>query len=640
MPGIFGLAWRTSPVGGSAALLGRMAASMRHHTWYKEHHHLDEAAGLALGRIALGFTHPEPQPAFSQERTVLAVLDGEILDADEQRTDLEKKGQHFYSASPAELVARGYEVAGPDFFAGLHGKFVAALWDARRRQLVLVNDRFGMRPLYYAQLDGRLLFASEIKALLCDREVSRRPHLAGIAQFFTYGQLLGEDTFYESVRMLPPASCLVYDQAGQEMSIRPYWRLEDQSREPAGSRSEALDRIVTAFERSVERCGGGGQRMGLALSGGLDARTILGAMSPDRPLTTLCMGMEGSMDLSCAARMATLTGREHREVLLDDRFLSRFGEHLRDMVRLTDGHYLSQCIVMPTLPVYRELGIEVLLRGHAGELMHMTKAYNYSLDSQAQAASGDDAIEDWLMRHLQAYMLEGTGGELFAKSHRGHMEEMARESLKNCLRPFRGILPPVQQVPRLFITTRLRRETAASLVKFGSLVETRLPYLDNELVDALLAAPMDLKLDEEIQAEILRRRCPALLGVVNVNTGARMKASRPARLFGKIRQKVFAKLGVKGYQPYERLGLWLRRELRPLVAEVLLDSRCLDRGIFHPQAVRDVIERHNSGRANHTFLILAMLIFETGQRTFADGEDAPSGGITPVQGGAVSSRTH
>src|SRR5262249_31770548 len=147
----------------------------------------------------------------------------------------------------------------------------------------------------------------------------------------------------------------------------------------------------------------------------------------------------------------------------------------------------------PTLPVYRELGIEVLLRGHAGELMHMSKAYNFSLNQEAIAADSDDRMESWLLRHLQAYMLEGVGRELFENARCEPTQELARESLRACLRPFRGISPPVQQVGRLFVTMRSRRETAMSLVKFGSLVETRLPYLDNELVDAVLAAPIDQK---------------------------------------------------------------------------------------------------------------------------------------------------
>src|SRR5262249_53413902 len=146
------------------------------------------------------------------------------------------------------------------------------------------------------------------------------------------------------------------------------------------------------------------------------------AVAPDCPLTTVSMGVEGSMDHESAAELARLTHRPHHRCILDDRFLDRFEEHLRHMVHLTDGQYLSQCIVMPTLPVYRELGIRVLLRGHAGELMHMTKAYNFSLDPQALALRDESELEAWLFGRLQAYMLDGTEGRLFAPALRGQME--------------------------------------------------------------------------------------------------------------------------------------------------------------------------------------------------------------------------
>jgi asparagine synthetase B (glutamine-hydrolysing) len=350
----------------------------------------------------------------------------------------------------------------------------------------------------------------------------------------------------------------------------------------------------------------------------LDSRTILAALPSHRPITTVSMGMEGSIDHHCAAVMAGLRGQPHHQCVLGEGFLARFEEHLRHMVWLTDGHYLSQCVVMPTLPFYRELGIDVLLRGHAGELMHMTKAYNFSLDSQALAVRDEAKLHDWLFRHLQAYLLDGTEGKLFASAHRQQMAELARESLKSCLRESEGITPPVQRVWRLFLSQRLRRETALSLVKFGSVVETRLPYLDNELVETLLAASPELKLGEKIQAHILRRRAPDFLRVVNVNTGARLDAGPLGRLVGRARLKVFAKLGVRGYQPYERLGRWLRNELRPLVTKVLLDERCLGRGLFDPSTVRQLVHDHLDRGRNHTFLLLALMIFELGQREFID----------------------
>jgi hypothetical protein len=132
-----------------------------------------------------------------------------------------------------------------------------------------------------------------------------------------------------------------------------------------------------------------------------------------------------------------------------------------------------------------------------------------------------------------------------------------------------------------------------------------------------------LKLGEDIQAHILGRRRPDFLGVTNVNTGTRVGAGAWAKAVSHFRMRVLAKLGVKGYQPYERLGLWLRRELRPLVQKLLLSDRCLGRGLFDPQAVRAVVDAHLSGRHNHTFLLLTLMIYETGQREFLDG-DAPA----------------
>jgi asparagine synthase (glutamine-hydrolysing) len=143
-------------------------------------------------------------------------------------------------------------------------------------------------------------------------------------------------------------------------------------------------------------------------------------------------------------------------------------------------------------------------------------------------------------------------------------------------------------------------------------------------VDALLAVPPELKLGDRIQAHILRRHKPEFLRVVNSNTGVPLEAGRLARLWGKARLKILAKLGVKGYQPYERLGLWLRRELRPLVQEILLSKRCLTRGVFNPRTVEEVVRQHFSRRRNHTYLILAMMIFESGQREFIDGDSGPS----------------
>jgi asparagine synthase (glutamine-hydrolysing) len=621
MPGIVGLVSRESretlPTD-----VAEMTRRLKHHAWYVENQYADAAGGVALGRVSLGFVNAAPQPAFNEDRSLLSVMAGEVYDYDVRRRALVAAGHAFHGDSHAELLLHGYEQSGKEFFHTLHGCFAAAIWDAKGRRLVLVNDRFGMKPLYYAALADRFLFGSEVKALLADPDLPRQINFRGVAQFFTYGQMLGVDTLLESVRLLPPAGWLTYEARDGRLSLDRYWRMAPT---PAGvSETEHLDRIDDAFKRSVDRRTGGSERLGLSLSGGLDARTILGAIDAGRPVTTLTMGMEGSMDHRCAEEMARLARRPFHRFVLDAGFLSRFEEHLRRMVHLTDGHYLSQCIVMPTLPVYRELGVEVLLRGHAGELMHMTKAYNFSLDREALGLS-NAGLEKWLFGRLRTYMVDGIDEPLFAPGYQAQLDPLARQSLQECLAESEGIDPPPHRIWHLFLTQRSRRETALSLGKIGSVAETRLPYLDNDVVDALMAAPPGLKLGETIQAHILRRRMPSFLDVVNANTGTRMGAGRLARFAAKVRMKVLAKLGVPGYQPYERLGLWLRRDLRPVVERTLLNDRCLGRGLFNAAGVRSVVDGHLNRGRNHTYLIMAMMIFELGQREFidADGYSGP-----------------
>jgi asparagine synthase (glutamine-hydrolysing) len=424
---------------------------MKHYPWYRVDRHLDPAARLALGRVSLELANAAEQPAANHTQSLLTVMAGEVYDYDQQRRALAAAGHEFQSDSHAELLLHGYENGGKNFFRRLHGTFAAAIWDARNRRLVLTNDHFGMKPLYYTKLPGRLLLAFQIKALLADPEVSRKSHLSGIAQFFSYGQLLGEDSLLQAVRVLPPAAWLTYEVDTDRLILNRYWRLEARYESNRPTEREILDRLDEAFKRAVERRVTGRNSLGISLSSGLDSRTILGTIEHSKvPVTSVSLGVKGSIDHRSARHLAALTNRRHYCCLLTTEFLSRFEEHLRWMVHLTDGCYLSQCIVMPTLPLYRQLGIEVLLRGHGGVLMHMDQAYNFSLDPDALAIRDEAALEDWLFHHLRTYMLGAIDGPLLASEHQDALEILARKSLRACLRESADILPPLHRVAPIY----------------------------------------------------------------------------------------------------------------------------------------------------------------------------------------------
>lgn len=619
MPGICGLLLKQAP-SSAAERLSQLLRPLELFDWYRGESQTDFAAGWGLARVSLGFVNTAPQPVTNEDRSQWCVLDGELFDTAALRRELLDAGYHFETDSDAELLLHGFAAQGPAFLSRLNGKFAAAIVDSRHRRLTLINDRFGMKPLYYAATVDGLLFASEIKSLLADRQSPRQLNLRGLAQFFSFGQLFGQDTFIAGIEGLPPAACLTYDARTGDTHVERYW--QPASAPPAVRTDTAwLDEVDSRFAAAVDRQTRDTDGLGISLSGGLDSRLILGLVDHARvPVTSLSLGMAGSLDHRCAEQMAALTNRRHHSHLLSHEFLHDFARHMRHMVHLTDGHYLSQCIVIPTLPVYRQLGIKVLLRGHAGELLHMGKAYNFSLDDAALAIVEESQLESWLWQHLRAYMLDAVDGPLLAGADTAEVEQLARDSMRHALASSAGVEPALQRVWHLFISERLRRETALSMVEFGSVVETRLPYLDNDLVDTLLAAPPQLKLGEAMQQHMLARRKPEFLTIPNANTGTRIGAGRVAQKLATLRMKVLGKLGVPGYQPYERLGLWLRRELAPLVRDLLLAERTLDRGVFRPDTLRSVVGQHLNHQRNHTYLLLALMIFEIGQREFLDGE--------------------
>lgn len=620
MPGICGIISQRA----EQELPGKLSDMMRrmaHHPWYVQQFYHAPLASVALGRVSLGFVNTAPQPAFNEEGRLVAVMDGELYDENRWRAQLAASGRRFQGESQAEALIHGYEQDAVEFFGRLEGKFAAAIWDSAAERLVLVNDRFGMKPVYYAHVPGKLLFASELKAVLADPDVPRKPWLRGIAQFFSYGHLLGDDTMLEDIRVLPPAAWLVYDLREDRLSVGRHWRLDRLAGRPTLTKAELFDRADAAFEKAVARRVSGPGRLGIALSGGLDGRTILAAVDHDRvPIRSVCMGVKGSLDHQSAQQLSALSNHDHHAYILGPNLLAQFERHLTNMVYLTDGHYLDQCIVVPMLSYYRELGIEILLRGHAGELMHMDKAYSFSLDRAAWKLGDEAALKQWLFGHLRAYMLSGVDAPLLKGVSRLQMESLACESLNACLKQSASVQPLLQRVWHLFVTERLRRETAMSLAMIGSMVETRIPFLDSDLLEVLLSAPPDFKVGDAIQSFILQRRKPAFLDVINSNTGARVGAGLARRRMATLRMKVLARLGVHGYQPYERLGPWLRHELRPLVRSILLSDQCLDRGVLHPDTVGKVVEQHLADKRNHTYLLMAMMIFELGQRRFVDGE--------------------
>ena len=666
MPGIYGIISETRQSAGAAdALQTAMSAILTqatHFPWYK----VGSAAptpGVALGCVDLGVFNSVPQPLFSPARDVCLVFDGELYHSN----SIKKEYQLPVSASDAEVLLAGYlkatergarwtsDPAGQTKAPGspgssdsegssgssitraavrddrsldrfeeflnlnwIQGRFSGAIWDQSLRRALLFNDYFGTRPLYYTIAEGRFRFGSDLLTLLTGAK--RKPEFdrKGLTQFFTFGQYFNDNTSFEGIKILPPRSLLVYDAQTNRLETRTYAdsmaaelaaqaRYDGLSREPD---DYWIDGAADAFAWSVQKQTNDTQSLGISLSGGLDARSILACVETDQPgkIVSIAMGMGGCADHRLATELARLYGTTHYNYELNTDFMNRYADHFAEMVRLTDGQYLSTSIVIPTLDFYRDKGVRTILRGHAGELMHLSKAYAFSITDPELAGLFDiNTVTHWCRKHLQAYMLDGVDRELFRGVSQSDFARLSNESLDQAVGQCVPYPDPASILWQLFLNQRVHREIPLSMKKFGSRIEVRLPFLDRELLRWLYSMPNRLKMGETLEKRILEKNRPEFLTVDNVNTGTKIGASRWRREAAYFRQRVLAKLGVKGYQPYERMGLWLRRELKPIVEKLALGEENLDSGLFNPDTLRWIVSDHNNG-ANHTYLLVALMV--------------------------------
>jgi hypothetical protein len=310
-----------------------------------------------------------------------------------------------------------------------------------------------------------------------------------------------------------------------------------------------------------------------------------------------------------------MTNRRHQNLVIGNIFFDNFEDYLRRLVWMTDGHLVEDCLTMASLHTYRELGIDVLLRGHGGEILHIDKAYSYSVDRSIPTAKA--GLEPWLFKRLcltEPYRFDG----LFSKGVM--MSQLARESLNQCLVESDDFDLPESRVTHLFFTQRLRRKTAVSMRLFADNMNVRLPYLDKEVLTCALKLPPALRTGDRVQAHILDNILPAFNKVPNTNTGARLGASWVEQRFAALRSRIGANLNLKGYHPYQRMRVWMQGPLHPLINRILLSDQFADRGICNPQGLKTVIRDHCENRADHTWLLLALMTLELGQQQLSQSE--------------------
>src|SRR4051794_11350174 len=276
---------------------------------------------IALGNRRLAIIDPEHghQPLFNEDGQVVVVFNGELYNHADLRAGLEARGHRLRSGSDGEVIPHLYEEEGPRFVERLNGIFAIALWDARARTLHLARDQFGVKPLYWARVNGRMSFASEVRALLADPAIPRQVDLEAIDHFLSFRFIPSPLTGLRAVRKLRPATVVSSGPDGVS-------ELEYATEPPAPRRRDRRQLVADyreAFERAVTRQMMSDVPIGVMLSGGVDSGAVCAVMARHAPLVrAYTVGFTGAgqdvNEIEAARETAELLGAEHHAVTVSE----------------------------------------------------------------------------------------------------------------------------------------------------------------------------------------------------------------------------------------------------------------------------------------------------------------------------------
>src|SRR4051795_4512440 len=249
MCGIVGQVRRDGPV--EEALLEQMCQALEHRGPDSRGPHAADGAGLGIQRLRVIDLETGDQPIYNEDGSVVVVLNGEIYNYRELRRRLERAGHQFRTKGDTEVIVHLYEEEGPDCVRSLQGMFAFAIWDSRKEQLVLARDRVGKKPLFYAERDGALSFASELRSLMQDPELPRDLDYQAIDCYLAYQYVPAPLSIFKAARKLPPASTLVYRDG--EVAIERYWRLDYSRKREVTDRDALNEEIRDTIRRATKR---------------------------------------------------------------------------------------------------------------------------------------------------------------------------------------------------------------------------------------------------------------------------------------------------------------------------------------------------------------------------------------------------
>jgi asparagine synthase (glutamine-hydrolysing) len=604
----------------SRALVHRMCDVIRHRGPDDEGVWVEDGVALGMRRLSIIDLSTGRQPIHNEDRTVWVVFNGEIYNFQSLRRTLEASGHVFYTSTDTEVIVHAYEQWGADAILRLRGMFGLAIWDARSQTLLVARDRLGIKPMYYATVNGRLYFGSELKSLLEAPDLPRDLDMRAVDHYLSFLYTPRDGSIFEHVPKLPPGHLLKWTRGA--LTIERYWEL------PAtetfrGSEADAAEQLRAVLADSVRSHLISDVPLGAFLSGGVDSSLVVGLMSQasGARVKTFSIGFnEPAFDeLEHARRVARLFDTDHHELIVEpdaigilDRLVRHFDEPFADSSAIPTW-YVSEMARRHVTVVLSGDGGDELFGGYDRYLPHprVVAFDRYSppgarrIAALAAAALPHGTRGKNFLGHVGR---DDRGRYLDAIRFFGSHEKPALLTADACGR-IRGAdaerelalrferfahLPWPSQMMRFDTETYLPDDvlTKVDRMSMAHSIESRVPLLDNDVVSFAATLPASLKIRGGRRKHILKEAAATLL---------------PRDLLDRRKQG----FGVP-------LGVWFRGNLRELFSDTLLTPASLQRGYFRPAFVRQLVDEHVSGKRDHTLRLWQLVVFERWHQQYAD----------------------
>lgn len=620
---------------GAEAVLHSMCDTIVHRGPNSEGLWMDDTVALGMRRLSIIDLETGDQPVFNCDRSVIVMMNGELYNYREVRAELEKKGHKFTTKSDTEILPHLYEEYGDDLLEHVNGMYAFSLWDSRQKKLVIARDRFGEKPLYYGVFDGKLIWASELKAILAHPSVKPELDLNALRHYVSFDYVPAPMSIFKGIHKLPAAHVLTVENG--EVKTRRYWDIFWTNSPPyeggvAEGRGGSLNGDGTLVRKAAELRDllSDAVRMrlvsdvplGILLSGGIDSSTVaaFAVQHATERVKTFSIGFEeDSFDESkYARRVARHLNTEHYEDKLSAAtagdLISEIGTWLDEP--MSDGSLIPTFLLARFVrkhvtvalggdggdelfagyPMYyahtvaaKYLAIPSILRRgliepvvNALPVSTKNMSFDYKAKRFVRASHYDDVTRhhSWfgsfsIDQHKQLFskdVLAQTDADIY----RGVRELVGRSDAKNV----------IEQMQYADINFYLAEDILTKVDRAAMAVslETRAPFLDPRVGQFAASVPVDYKLKGKSGKVILKEAMRDLLPQDILH--------RPKKGFG------------------IPIAEWLKGRLNPLMHDMLAPERLNKQGLFNPDYVQRLIREHETGTASHHKELWTLLVYQ------------------------------